>query len=160
MYSYDQSVFILVATRVSCLLAEFAKNIKDGEVIYWFQGLCASREKSLALGERGLKGFDRAKCPSANFNDNVLKPVTASLSAKMVYCNIRDVCIRDGANCLPATKRPKGWLKLFVPSPNLPTEKSQIHLSELRWDCEGASIVKARVEPSLGSNLAADEFQK
>ncbi len=21
----------------------------------------------------------------------------------MVYCNIRDVCIRDGANCLPAT---------------------------------------------------------
>ena len=84
-------------------LAEFVKNIKEGDIIYWAQGLCANREKSLALGERGLEGFDRAKCPSANFNDHVLKPVAASLRAKMVYCNIRDVCIRDGANCLPAT---------------------------------------------------------
>ena len=58
-------------------LAEFAKNIKEGDIIYWVQGLCANREKSLALGERGLEGFDRAKCPSANFNDNVLKPVAA-----------------------------------------------------------------------------------
>ena len=72
---------------------------------YWVQGLCPNREKSLALGERGLEGLDRAKCPSANFNDNVLKPVAASLRAKMVYCNIRDVCIRDGdnCNCMPAT---------------------------------------------------------
>ena len=90
-------------------LAEFVKNIKEGDIIYWAQGLCANREKSLALGERGLEGFDRAKCPSANFNDHVLKPVAASLRAKMVYCNIRDACIRDGANCLPATlKRQKG----------------------------------------------------
>jgi hypothetical protein len=65
--------------------------------------VCANREKSLALGERGLERFDRAKCPSANFNDNVLKPVAASLRAKKAYCNIRDVCIRVAANCLPAT---------------------------------------------------------
>jgi len=58
-------------------LAEFAKNIKEGVIIYWVQGLCANCEKSLALGERDLEGFDRAKCPSANFNDNVLKPVAA-----------------------------------------------------------------------------------
>jgi len=83
--------------------AEFVKNIKERDIIYWVQGLCVNREKSHALGERGLEGFDRAKCPSANFNDNVLNPVAASLRAKKVYCNIRDVCIRDTANCLPAT---------------------------------------------------------
>jgi hypothetical protein len=63
-------------------LAEFVKNIKEGDIIYWAQGLCANREKSLALGERGLEGLDRTKCPSANFNDNILKPVAASLRAK------------------------------------------------------------------------------
>jgi hypothetical protein len=84
-------------------LAAFAKNIEEWDIIYWVQGLCPNREKSLALGERGLEGLDRAKCPSANFNDNVLEPVAERLHAKMVYCNIRDVCIRDGVNCLPAT---------------------------------------------------------
>jgi hypothetical protein len=83
----------------------FVKNIKEGDIVYWFQGLCPNHEKSLALGGRGLKGLDRANCPSANFNDRVLKPIAARLRAKMVYCNIRDVCIRsrDGQNCLPAT---------------------------------------------------------
>ena len=87
------------------LLAVFVKNIKKGDIVYWFQGLCPNHEKSLALGGRGLKGLDRANCPSANFNDRVLKPIAARLRAKMVYCNIRDVCIRsrDGQNCLPAT---------------------------------------------------------
>jgi len=86
-------------------LAEIAKNIEEGDIIYWVQGLCANREKSLALGERGLEGLDRAICPSANFNDRVLKPVAARLRAKKVYCNIRDVCIRkgDNCNCMPAT---------------------------------------------------------
>ena len=41
--------------------------------------------------------------PERKLNDNVLKPVAASLRAKMVYCNIWDVCIRDGVNCLPVT---------------------------------------------------------
>ena len=66
-------------------LAAFAKNIEERDTIYWVHGLCPNLEKSLALGERGLEGLDRAKCPSANFNDNVLKQVAASLCAKMVY---------------------------------------------------------------------------
>ena len=60
-------------------LSEFATNIKERDAIYWVQGLCPNREKSLALGERGLEGLDRAKCPSANFNDRVLKPDAKSL---------------------------------------------------------------------------------
>jgi hypothetical protein len=84
-------------------VSEFAKNIEERDIIYWVQGLCPNREKSLALGGRGLEGLDQETCPSANFNDCVLKPVAARLRAKMVYCNIRDVCIRDGVNCLPAT---------------------------------------------------------
>jgi len=44
-------------------LTVFAKNIKEGDIIYWVQGLCPNREKSLALGERGLEGLDRANCP-------------------------------------------------------------------------------------------------
>ncbi len=84
-------------------VAEIAINIKEEDTIYWVQGLCANLEKSLALGERGLEGLDRANCPSANFNDRVLKPVAAKLRAKMVFCNIRDVCIRDGVNCMCAT---------------------------------------------------------
>ncbi len=83
--------------------AEFSKNIKERDIIYWVQGLCPNREKSLALGERGLEGLDRANCPSANFNDNVLESVAASLRAEKVYCNIRDVCIRDGEICMCAT---------------------------------------------------------
>ena len=86
-------------------LAKFVRNIKEGEIIYWTQGLCPNHEKSLALGGRGLEGFDRESCPSANFNDRILKPIAERLRAKMVYCNIRDVCVRsrDGANCFPAT---------------------------------------------------------
>jgi hypothetical protein len=86
-------------------LAKLVRNIKEGQIIYWTQGLCPKHEKSLALGGRGLEGLDRASCPSANFNDRVLKPIAASLGAKLVFCNIRDVCIRseDGRNCLPAT---------------------------------------------------------
>jgi hypothetical protein len=103
MYSYDRYVFIHVVQESRDSLAAFAKNIKERDIIYWVQGLCPNCEKSLALGERGLEELDRAKCPSANFNDNVLEPVAARLRAKMVYCNIRDVCIQDGVNCLPAT---------------------------------------------------------
>jgi hypothetical protein len=84
-------------------LYEIAKDIKEGQIIYWVQGLCANREKSLTLGERGLDGFDLANCPSANFSERVLKPVAASLGAKLVYCNIRDECIRKGDNCMCAT---------------------------------------------------------
>jgi hypothetical protein len=84
-------------------LSEFAKNIKEGDTIYWVQGLCPNREKSLALGKRGLGGLDHASCPSANFNDRVLEPVAERLRAKMVYCNIRDECIRDGENRMCAT---------------------------------------------------------
>ncbi len=62
----------------------------------------ANREKSLALGERGLKGLDWAKCPSANFSDRVLKTVAESLHAKKVYYKIWDECIRDGENCMCA----------------------------------------------------------
>jgi hypothetical protein len=84
---------------------EFSKNIKERDIIYWVQGLCPNREKSLALGERGLEGLDRANCPSASFNDNVLESIAASLRAKKVYCNIRDVCISDGENCMCTTSK-------------------------------------------------------
>ena len=112
-------------SQESCdFLAKFVRNIEGGNIIYWTQGLCPNHEKSLALGGRGLEGLDRANCPSANFNDSVLKPVAARLRAKMVYCNIRDVCIRDGViACPPRLKRQKGWLKLLVSSPNLLTKK-------------------------------------
>lgn len=46
------------------------------------------REKTLALGKRGLEGLDQASCPSANFNDRVLEPLAERIRAKMVYCNI------------------------------------------------------------------------
>ena len=119
-------------------MAEFAKNIKEGDIIYWVQGLCANREKSLALGNRGLERFYWAKCPSANFNDNVLKPVAASLRAKMVYCNIRDVCIRDGVNCLPATPEEAKRLAevIGVIAELAHQKKDKIHLSELRWEID------------------------
>ena len=90
IHKIDTSLFMW--SQESCdYLAEFVKNIKEGDIIYWAQGLCANRKKSLALGERGLEGFDWEKCPSANFNDRILKPVAASLCATMVYCNIQDV---------------------------------------------------------------------
>jgi hypothetical protein len=91
-------------------LTEFLKNIKERDTIYWVQGLCPNREKSLALVERGLEGFDRAKCPSANFSDHVLKPVAESLRAKKVYCNIRDECIWDGKNCMCAMPEEAEWM--------------------------------------------------
>ena len=85
----------------------FGENINKWDIIYWVQGLCPNHEKSLALGKRGVEGLDWAKCPSANFNDHVLKPIAESLHAKKAYCNIRDVCRRDAKNddkkCLPAT---------------------------------------------------------
>jgi hypothetical protein len=119
-------------------LAAFAKNIKEGNIIYWAQGLCPNHEKSLALGGRGLEGLDRANCPSANSNDRILKPVSASLRAKMVYCNIRDVCIRDGVNCLPATPEEAKRLAevIGVIAELAHQKKDKIHLSELRWEID------------------------
>jgi len=38
-----------------------------------------------------------------------------------------------GIPCAPQLKRRNGWLKSLVSSPNLPIEKSEIHLSELQW---------------------------
>ena len=80
--------------------AEFVKNIKERDIIYWVQGLWWKVSCSWREGSRGIWS---GKMPERNFNDNVLNPVAASLRAKKVYCNIRDVCIRDAANCLPAT---------------------------------------------------------
>ena len=82
---------------------KFVRNIEEGDIIYWTQGLCPNSEKSLALGGRGLEGLDWESCPSANFTNKVLKQVAERLRAKMVYSNIRDVCIRDGVNCMCAT---------------------------------------------------------
>ena len=106
-------------------LSEFAKNIKERETIYWVQGLCPNRAKSLALGERGLVGLDRAKCPSANFSDRILKPVAKSLRAKKVYCVIFGMNAFGTARiaCAPRMKRRNGWLKLLVSSPISLTEK-------------------------------------
>ena len=118
-------------------MAEIAKNIKEGGTIYWVQGLCANLEKSLALGKRGLEVLDRANCPSANFNDRVLKPVAAKLRAKMVFCNIRDVCIRDGVNCMCATsEEAERMAEVISVIDELAHKKNQIHLSELRWEID------------------------
>jgi hypothetical protein len=83
-------------------LIVFVENITKRDIIYWVQRLCPNREKSLALGKRGLEGLDQAKCHSANFNDHILKPIAESLLAKKVYCNIQDGCKRDAKNCKPA----------------------------------------------------------
>ena len=103
--------------------AEFVKNIKERDIIYWVQGLCVNREKSLALGERGLEGFDRAKCPSAT------SMITFSIQLQQAYVPRRYIVIfgmyafgMPRIACPPRLKRPKGWLTLFVTSPNLLTE--------------------------------------
>jgi hypothetical protein len=93
--------------------AEFAKNIEERDIIYWVQGLCPNREKSLALGKRGLE------VPRWYI------VIFGMYAFGMVYIA-----------CPPRLKRPKGWLKLLVSSPNLLTKKSQIHLSELRWEID------------------------
>jgi hypothetical protein len=119
-------------------LSEFAKNIKERKTIYWVQGLCPNRDKSLALGKRGLEGLDRAYCPSTNFNDRVLETVAERLRAKMVYCNIRDECIRDGENCMCATaeeaKRLAEVISAFA---------ELVHQKDARFifqNCDGKSI--------------------
>jgi hypothetical protein len=122
-------------------LSEFAKNIKEGDTIYWVQGLCPNREKFLALGKRGLEGLDRASCPSANFNDRVLEPVAERLRAKMVYFNIRDECIRDGEmNCMCATTEEAKRLAVVIGDFD-----ELAHQKEAKFifqNCDGKSIMK------------------
>jgi hypothetical protein len=115
----------------------FVENINKRNIIYWVQGLCSNHEKSLSLGERGLGGLDRTKCPSTNFNDHVLKPVAESLRAKKVYCNIQDVCKWDAKNddkkCKPATPdEAESLAKVICVIAEVAHQKKK-HLSELRW---------------------------
>jgi hypothetical protein len=135
-------------------LSDFAKNIKPKKTIYWVQALCPNREKSLALGMRGLEGLDRASCPSANFNDRVLEPVAERLRAKMVYCNIRDVCIRDGeTNCMCATteeaKRLAAVICVFA---ELAYQKEAKFIFQ---NCGGKSITKTLIPKIKKVKLSA-----
>jgi hypothetical protein len=122
-------------------LSDFAKNIKPKKTIYWVLALCPNREKSLALGTRGLEGLDRASCPSANFNDRVLEPVAERLRAKMVYCNIRDVCIREGeTNCMCATtEEAKRLAEVICVFAELAHQKEAKFIFQ---NCGGKSITK------------------
>jgi hypothetical protein len=52
---------------------ERARTAVIGEKFYWCQGLCDYYMKSLMSGcGETLVGFDRAQCPSAQFNDQIL----------------------------------------------------------------------------------------
>jgi DNA segregation ATPase FtsK/SpoIIIE-like protein len=127
-------------------LAKLIRNIEEGDIIYWTQGLCPNREKFLALGGRGLEGLDQESCPSANFTDKVLKQVAERLRAKMVYSNIRERCIReerdgrDGRNCLPATVEEAERLAEVIC-----VIAELAHLKEAKFisqNCGGKSITK------------------
>jgi hypothetical protein len=84
---------------------ERAKTAVIGQIFYWCQGLCNYYAKSLMLmsGET-LEGVDRSKCPSAQFNDQILVNI-AQTGPVILFCNFRGECKRtpDGKNCMDPT---------------------------------------------------------
>ena len=74
------------------------------EKFYWCQGLCDYYTKSLMSGKT-LEDIDRSKCPSAQFNDQILVRIAQTLATGIKFCNFRGECKRkpDGKNCMDPT---------------------------------------------------------
>jgi hypothetical protein len=57
------------------------------------------------MSGKTLKDVDRSKCPSAQFNDQILVRIAQTLATDIMFCNIRGECKRmpDGKNCINPT---------------------------------------------------------
>jgi hypothetical protein len=96
-----------LATFPASLRGDFierARTAEIGERFYWCQGLCDYYTKSLMSGKT-LEGVDRSKCPSAQFNDQILIRIAQTLSTGIMFCNFRGECKRtpDGKHCMNPT---------------------------------------------------------
>jgi hypothetical protein len=83
---------------------ERARTAAIGEKFYWCQGLCDYYTKSLMSGKT-LEDVDRSKCPSAQFNNQILVLIAQTLATGIMFCNFRGECKRkpDGKNCMDPT---------------------------------------------------------
>jgi hypothetical protein len=83
---------------------ERARIAVIGEKIYWCQGLCDYYTKSLMSGKT-LEDVDRSKCPSAQFNDQILVRIAQTLATGIMFCNFWGECKRtpNGKNCMDPT---------------------------------------------------------
>jgi hypothetical protein len=96
-----------LATFPASLRGDFIERARTaviGEKFYWCQGLCDYYTKSMMSGET-LEGVDRSKCPSAQFNDQILVRIAQTLATGIMFCNFRGECKRkpDGKNCMEPT---------------------------------------------------------
>ena len=96
-----------LATFPASLQGDFIERVRTaviGERFYWCQGLCDYYTKSLMSGET-LEDVDRSKCPSAQFNDQILIRIAQMLATSIMFCNFRGECKRtpDGKNCMDPT---------------------------------------------------------
>jgi hypothetical protein len=96
-----------LATFPASLRGDFIERARTaviGEKFYWCQGLCDYYTKSLMSGKT-LEDFDRSKCPSALFNDQILVRIAQMLTTGIMFCNFRGECKRtpDGKNCMDST---------------------------------------------------------
>jgi hypothetical protein len=96
-----------LATFPASLRSDFIERASTaviGEKFYWCQGLCDYYTKSLMSGKT-LEYVDRSKCPSAQFNDQILDRIAQTLATGIMFCNFRGECKRkpDGKNCMDPT---------------------------------------------------------
>jgi hypothetical protein len=85
---------------------ERASTAVIGEKFYWCQGLCDYYTKSLMSGcGETLEGVDRSKCPSAQFNNQILVRIAQTLATGIMFCNFRGECKckPNGKNCMNPT---------------------------------------------------------
>ena len=64
-----------------------------------------------------LMGFDRAQCPSTQFNDQILIRIAQALETGIIFCNFRGECKRtpDGKNCMdPTPEEAKQIVKVII----------------------------------------------
>jgi hypothetical protein len=96
-----------LATFPASLRGDFIERARTaviGEKFYWCQGLCDYYTKSLMSGKT-LEDVDRSKCPSAQFNDQILVRIAQTLATGIMFCNFWGECKRkpDGKNCMDPT---------------------------------------------------------
>jgi hypothetical protein len=96
-----------LATYPASLRGDFIERVRTaviGERFYWCQGLCDYYTKSLMSGET-LEDVDRSKCPSAQFNYQILVRIAQTLATGIMFCNFRGEYKHtpDGKNCMNPT---------------------------------------------------------
>jgi hypothetical protein len=153
-----------LATFPASLRGDFIERARTAvivEKIYWCLGLCDYYTKSLMSGKT-LKDVDRSKCPSAQFNDQILVRIAQMLATGIMFCNFRGECKRtpDGKNCMnPTPEEAIKIVEVIITFARLADALFQRHVAKAEGEYESIWHWNHHSERELASHVSLQTHQ-